>query len=183
MPVRALPAQATLRALPARVTSRALPALAAAVLLAACGSGGAPPEQEDTATSARPGPERGDGVDKYPLGTGTHTVESDPGWVYFRTPEGRGCGIGPIGRIVGCDLVPRDAPAGTGQTAIEGNRPAAYQPGPTPTFTRDVDVLPAGHRLTNGATRCAVEAPGTVHCETAGGAHGFVVSSGSGVLW
>jgi hypothetical protein len=164
-----------------------LVALAVALTLSGCGgptdaeSSESPAESETATAEATPG--RDDGVDKYPLGEGPHTVESDPGWVFFRVGAGQGCGIGPIGRIVGCDIVPRDAPPGTNQTAIEGNQPAAYVRAASPTFTRDVAVLPEGHRLTNGATRCAVKAGPTVHCETANDAHGFLITPATGTLW
>jgi len=171
--------------------ARIVPALAvAAVLLAACGTS----EEDSTATdsasaessgqlsASRPG--RNPGVDKYPLGEGRYVLESDPGWIHFRTAAGMSCGIGPVGRIVGCDAVPSDAPPGTNQTVIEGsNRSAVYRKSDTPTFTRAVDVLPEGYRLTNGATRCAVGPEDTVTCETVGGAHGFAVSPSRGVLW
>ena len=109
----------------------ALTALAIAMALSGCGG---PTDAEEsssesgTSTAAEATPGRDDGVDKYPLGEGPHTVESDPGWVFFRVGAGQGCGIGPIGRIVGCDIVPRDAPPGTNQTAIEGNQPARRRP-------------------------------------------------------
>lgn len=161
----------------------------AAVLLAGCGGSDKDSDATDSTSSETSAevsvarPDRDPGVDKYPLGEGNYILESDPGWIHFRTAAGMSCGIGPVGRIVGCDAVPSDAPAGTNQTAIEGNRPAVYRKSDTPTFTRAVDVLPEGHRLTNGATRCAVGAGETVTCETVGGAHGFVVSPSRGVLW
>jgi hypothetical protein len=168
-------------------------AVAAAVLLAGCGTAGEDSAATDSTSSetssdsaadgsaSRPEPDPG--VDKYPLGEGRYVVESDPGWVYFRTATGVGCGIGPVGRIVGCDAVPSHAPAGTNQTMIEGNRPAVYRMSETQTFTRETGVLREGHRLTNGATRCAVGRQDTVRCETVGGAHGFIVSPNRGVLW
>ncbi len=128
-------------------------------------------------------PGRNPGVDKYPLGKGRYLFTADPGWVYFKTAAGQSCGIGPIGNVVGCDDVPADAPAGTNQTLIDGQAPAGYVRSDTPTFTRDVDVLPVGYRLTNGGTRCAVEPQGIVHCETIGGKHGFIVADGHGTLW
>ena len=164
-----------------------LPLTALAIAMALSGCGGPTDAEESSSESgtatAEATPGRDDGVDKYPLGEGPHTVESDPGWVFFRVGAGQGCGIGPIGRIVGCDIVPRDAPPGTNQTAIEGNQPAAYVRAASPGFTRDVAVLPEGHRLTNGATRCAVKAGPTVHCETANDAHGFLISPATGTLW
>lgn len=172
-------------------SNRVVPALAlAAILLAGCGpseEGGAATNSTSDESSSQPSasrPDRNPGVDKYPLGEGHYVLESDPGWIHFRTAAGTSCGIGPVGRIVGCDAVPSDAPPGTNQTVIEGsNRPAVYRKSDTPTFTRAVDVLPEGHRLTNGATRCAVGPEDTVTCETVGGAHGFAVSRSRGVLW
>lgn len=161
----------------------AVPAVAVLLLLAGCaGSEDAAPTAEPTSTSTQPGPPRGNGVDKFPLGPGRHTVDDDAGWVFFRTPAGQGCGIAPIGRVVGCDFVPAGAPPGTDQTVIEDDRPAVYRQ-TSPRFTRDVEVLPPGHRLTNGATRCAVLDDGAVQCEIKGGAHGFIVSATTGVLW
>jgi hypothetical protein len=157
----------------------ALAVASGTILLAGCG--GASDEDsaatDSTASEASEAstaqPDRNPGVDKYPLGEGRYVLESDPGWIHFRTAAGIACGIGPVGRIVGCDAVPPDAPPGTNQTVIEGsNRPAVYRKSESPTFTRSVDVLPEGHRLTNGATRCAVGPGETVTCETAGGAHG-----------
>ena len=159
--------------------------VAMAILLAGCGGSGddsAATDSPSTDTSeARP--DRDPGVDKYPLGEGHYVLDSDPGWVFFRTPAGVSCGIGPVGRVVGCDVVPSSAPAGTNQTVIDGNRAAAYRKSDTPTFTRKTDVLAEGHRVTNGATRCAVGAEGAVTCEIVGGTHGFVVSPDRGVLW
>lgn len=168
-----------------------IPAAVASVALLLAGCGGASEEgsaaTDSTSAQAQAStaqPDRDPGVDKYPLGEGRYVLESDPGWIHFRTAAGISCGIGPVGRIVGCDAVPPDAPPGTNQTVIEGsNRAAVYRMSDTPTFTRSVDVLPEGHRLTNGATRCAVGPEETVTCETVGGAHGFVVSPSRGVLW
>jgi hypothetical protein len=164
-------------------------AVAAAILLAGCGGadeGSAATESTSSDTSADASasrPDRDPGVDKYPLGEGHYVLESDPGWVFFMTPAGTACGIGPVGRVVGCDTVPPDAPPGANQTVIDGNRPAVYRKSDTATFTRKTDVLAEGHRLTNGATRCAVGTQDTVTCETVGGAHGFAVSPKRGVLW
>ena len=170
---------------------RAPSALAVAVLavslgMAGCGDG----RTDDAATtfgSVTPtggGPPDPDvGVDKYALGAGRHTIDSDPGWVYFRTPAGRGCAIGPIGQVVACDFAPADAPPGSNQTIVEGGGPAIYRRVAAPEFTRNVDVLPVRHRLTNGATRCAVDPRGAVRCETLSGAHGFVIDASTGTLW
>lgn len=168
---------------------RAPSALAVAVLavslgMAGCGddrNGAAAPE---TVTPTGGGPPDPDvGVDKYALGPGRHTIDSDPGWVYFRTPAGKGCAIGPIGQVAACDFAPADAPRGSNQTIIEGGKPAVYRRVATPEFTRNADVLPVRHRLTNGATRCAVDPRGAVRCETLRGAHGFVIDAASGTLW
>ena len=161
----------------------------AAMLLAGCGTSGDDDAATDStatessADASAAHPDRDPGVDKYPLGEGHYVLESDPGWVFFRTPAGVACGIGPVGRVVGCDTVPPGAPAGTNQTVVDGNRAAVYRQSDTATFTRTTGVLAEGHRLTNGATRCAVGDQGTVTCETVGGAHGFVVSPTHGVLW
>jgi hypothetical protein len=120
-------------------------------------------------------------VDTYPLGQGNYTVPDDPGWIFFRGPSGGSCGIGPNGDIAGCDSAP-EAPEGMNETVVTPGGPAHYRHSDTTTFVRDVDRLPEGHRLQNGDTRCAVGYQGTVHCETAGGEHGFVVAHYA-VLW
>lgn len=129
---------------------------------------------------------QGESVDTYPLGQGNYTTASDPGWVFFRTPASGGhfnsCGIGPNGDLAGCDVVPSEAPEGTNETVVTPGEPARYRHSETPTFVRDVDTLPEGHRLQNGGTRCAVGHQGTVNCETARGEHGFVVAH-YGILW
>jgi|ERR1700730_15152025 len=120
-------------------------------------------------------------VDTYPLAQGNYTTADDLGWIYFQTPDGRACGIGPLGRPVGCDAVPYDAPSGTNQTVVNSWGPADYVHSDTPTFTRDVDTLPEGRRLQNWLAGCAVGYQGTVDCKT--GEHGFVLSAVYGVLW
>jgi len=123
-----------------------------------------------------------DDIDDWPVAEGNFR----PGQyyeVYFRTPDGWHCGIGPNGGPVGCDVVPLDAPPGTNQTMVISGAPAQYRHSPTPTFTRhDVDVLPAGHRLENWGASCGVGHQGTVTCKTYGD-HGFTISSVHGVLW
>ncbi len=52
-------------------------------------------------------------IDDYPIAQGTFTTPVDFYFVYFKTPDGRSCGIGPNGGSVGCDAVPADAPEGT----------------------------------------------------------------------
>ncbi|MDT5234209.1 MAG: hypothetical protein QOF47_196 [Mycobacterium sp.] len=51
----------------------------------------------------------------------------------------------------------------------------------TPTFTREVDVLPEGRQLENGTAKCARGMQGSMHCET--GEHGFVISYTRGQNW
>jgi hypothetical protein len=83
---------------------------------------------------------------------------------------------------VGCDSVPADAPPGTNQTVVNTWAPAEYRHSDTASFTREVDVLPEGHRLENWGATCAVAHQGTVHCETYN-SHGFVLSGAYGELW
>lgn len=137
-----------------------------------------------TATAAHADPPPGaDAVDTYPLATGRYSSPNDFYWVFFKTPDGRSCGIGPNGGPIGCDAVPRDAPAGANQTVIEvGGVPAGYRHADTATFTRDVDVLPEGYRLENWGSTCGVGHQGTVTCKGYG-SHGFTISSVYGVLW
>lgn len=124
-----------------------------------------------------------DAVDDYPVATGRYSSPTDFYWVFFRTPDGRSCGIGPNGGPIGCDAVPMDAPAGANQTVLEaGGVPAAYRHSDSASFTRDVDVLPEGHRLENWGASCAVGHQGTVTCKGYG-QHGFTLSSVYGVLW
>lgn len=106
-----------------------------------------------------------------------------------------GCGIGPDGTI-GCDHVPSDPwngtgpgcgdlrcpppPPGTNQTVVSPQQPAQYVRSDTPTFTRDVDDLPEGHRLVNGDAWCAVGYQGSLTCYS--GANGFTLAWWGGVL-
>jgi hypothetical protein len=134
-----------------------------------------------TSVAAADPPPGVDVIDTYPLAQGHYTMVEDFGWIYFKTPDGRACGIGPLGGPVGCDAVPYDAPSGTNQTVVESFGPADYTHSDTPTFTRDVDTLPEGHRLQNWLATCAVGYQGTVECKTR--EHGFVLSAVYGVLW
>ena len=59
----------------------------------------------------QPAPE--DDIRDYPVAQGRYTTPDDLYFVYFKTPDGRSCGIGPNGGPVGCDAVPADAPPGT----------------------------------------------------------------------
>lgn len=128
-------------------------------------------------------PPGADAGDDFPLATGRYSSPSDFYWVFFKTPDGRTCGIGPNGGPIGCDAVPMDAPAGANQTVIEaGGVPAAYRHTDVASFTRNVDVLPEGYRLENWGSSCAVGYQGTVTCKGYGH-HGFIVSSVYGVLW
>lgn len=125
-----------------------------------------------------------DDIDIYPLAEGSYTNYGSSYfyWIYFRTPDGRSCGIAPNGGPVGCDAVPADAPPGTNQTVATSWSPAAYKYSDTPTFTRDFPVLPAGRRVQTLGGACAVDYEGAVHCQT-GGNHGFILSVDHGTLW
>ena len=121
-------------------------------------------------------------IHSYPIAVGRYTTPEDFYRVFFKTPDGRSCGIGPNGGPVGCDAVPTVAPPGTNQTVVNPWAPAEYRHSDTTSFTRDVDVLPEGQRLENWGATCAVGHQGTVHCETYN-SHGFVLSSTYGELW
>jgi hypothetical protein len=145
---------------------------AGALALAAAPSAGAQP------------PSGADDIDGYPTAHGSFSSAA-PGdfyWTFFKTPDGRHCGIGPNGGPVGCDAVPTDAPAGTNQTVVNSWGPADYRHSDNARFTRDVDVLPEGQRLENWGASCGVGYQGTVTCKTYG-QHGFVLSATYGVLW
>lgn len=101
---------------------------------------------------------------------------------FFKTPDGRSCGIRPNGGPVGCDAVPYDAGPSVNQTLANSWGPAQYKHSDTPTFTRDVDVLPEGQRLQNWGASCGVGLQGTVTCKTYG-PHGFILASTYSVLW
>ena len=92
-----------------------------------------------------------DAIRTYPLARGIYS-SPDPGdfyKVFFKTPDGRFCGISPNGGDTGCDAVPIDAPGGTNETVAASSQPGQYQHSDTARFTRVVDVLPEGHRLEN----------------------------------
>ncbi len=127
-------------------------------------------------------PPPGDDIRSYPIATGNYTTPDDFYFVFFKTPDGRSCGIGPNGGPVGCDTVPANAPPDTNQTVVNSWAPAEYRHSDTASFTRDVDVLPEGQRLENWGATCAVGQQGTVRCETYNN-HGFVLASTYGVLW
>ena len=132
------------------------------------------------------------GPQPWPVADGHYTSTGDPGWIYFLSPQGYGgardgvavaqfgCGIGP-GGTVGCDVVPDpvqigDAPAtvvptGANQTIASAQEAGRYVHSDRLTFTRDVDVLPAGHELVNGGASCQVGYQGSVTCQV--GDHGF----------
>ncbi|MGV0812627.1 hypothetical protein ABQF34_11765 [Mycolicibacterium boenickei] len=133
-------------------------------------------------TAAAEPPLGADDIDGYPIAQGHYSSPTDFYGVFFRTPDGRHCGIGPNGGPVGCDAVPIDAPAGANQTVVNSGAPASYRHSETASFTRDVDVLPEGHRLENWGASCGVGYQGTVTCKTYG-EHGFILSSTYGVLW
>lgn len=145
---------------------------------------------------------------QWPTAQGDYTTALDPGWMYFLPAgfDGRGCGIGPDG-TVGCDIVPGRwpdgtpiqigipgppgsyscegrrcplPPPGTDQTVASPSEPGEYVASDTATFTRDVDVLPAGYQLVNGGASCHVGYQGTVTCVT--GANGFTLASVFGIL-
>jgi hypothetical protein len=149
--------------------------IAAALGLLAYLSTGAP------VAAAEP-PPGADDIDTYPVAQGRYSSPTDFYWVYFKTPDGRSCGIGPNGGPVGCDAVPLDAPADMDQTVVTSWGPAKYRDSTTPTFTRDVDVLPPGQRLENWGASCGISQLGIVTCKTYG-THGFAISSDYGVLW
>lgn len=114
-------------------------------------------------------PPPANGLDQWPLARGRFTTPTDPGWIYFRTPtEKEGvysyfCGIAPGGTLAGCDFVPDSAPEGTNQTIVDSTG-ARYVHSETPTFTRDVDALPAGERLESGPAACGSTYQGAVTC-------------------
>lgn len=125
-----------------------------------------------------------DEIADWPIAEGDFRPGPPPNYqVFFKTPDGVHCAIGPNGGPIGCDAVPLDAPAGTNQTFLLSTGPAEYRYSPTADFTRDdVDVLPAGYRLQNQGASCGVGHQGTVTCTTYGH-HGFTISGGYGVLW
>lgn len=135
-------------------------------------------------TAAADPPPGADAIDGYPLAQGHYSTSSPNDFyaVFFRTPDGRSCGIRPNGGPVGCDAVPYDAGPSVNQTVVNSWGPARYQHSDTPSFTRDVDVLPEGHRLENWGASCGVGPQGAVTCKTYG-SHGFTLSTTYSVLW
>ncbi|OBB29956.1 hypothetical protein A5664_11335 [Mycolicibacterium fortuitum] len=122
-------------------------------------------------------------INGYPIAEGDYSSPTDHYGLFFRTPDGRHCGIRPNRGPVGCDAVPADAPEGMNQTFVEAGAPATYRYSGTPSFTRDdVDVLPAGYRLENWEAACALTQEGAVICKTSG-RHGFSLDTASGTLW
>lgn len=141
----------------------------------------APTAAADPTTAPPPGADK---IDAYPIATGHYssTQANDFYWVFFKTPDGRFCGIAPNGGLTGCDAVPVNAPAGTNQTAGASWAATTFRHSDQPTFTRQVDVLPEGHRLESWGSTCGVGPQGTVTCKIAGG-HGFVLSATYAELW
>jgi hypothetical protein len=127
-------------------------------------------------------PSDADESDAYPIAQGNFTTTTDFYAIFFKTPDGRSCGIWPNGGPIGCDAVPADAPAGTNQTFVFPGVVADYRHSDTPSFTRDVDVLPEGFRLETWGAGCGVGPQETVTCKTYG-QHRFVISRDHGVLW
>lgn len=125
---------------------------------------------------------------------------------------GQGCGIGPDGTVGCDIVVPRNAdgtavndrpqgppgfyacnppgehfycplpPPGANQVIAGPQQQARYVDSDTLTFTRDVEVLPAGYRLVNGDAWCYVSpaSPGGINCKT--GNSRFLWSSWGGIL-
>src|SRR5258705_2561984 len=93
-------------------------------------------------------------IDDYPIAQGTFTTPDDFYFVYFKTPDGRSCGIGPNGGPVGCDAVPKDAPEGTNQTVVNPWAPAEYRHSDTTSVTRHGDVLPESYPFDYWASSC-----------------------------
>ena len=133
------------------------------------------------APAADPPPDADD-IDTYPVAQGRFTTPTDFYWVYFRTPDGRSCGIGPNGGPVGSTRYPSTRRRRRNRrSSTAGARPNTAGSNTT-TFTRDVDVLPEGHRLENWGASCGIGNQGTVTCRTYD-EHGFMISTVHGVLW
>jgi hypothetical protein len=64
---------------------------------------------------------------------------------------------------------------------IAGSAATSSASQPRQTFSRDVDILPEGHRLVNGDARCAMGYQGSLSCHT--GEHGFAFASIWGENW
>lgn len=136
----------------------------------------------------------------WPVADGNFTSPGDPGWIFFK-PTGfdGGCGIGPDG-TVGCDIVPGSwagqpghpgsydcegqrcplPPPGATQTVVSSQAPAGYIQSGSRSFTRDVGILPLGHRLINGNAWCSLSEQATIRCVS--GANGFTLNSTYGIL-
>lgn len=134
--------------------------------------------------AAWPTPPGIDEIDTFPSAEGQGRYSAPEGFygLYFRTPDGRHCGILPNRGPVGCDAAPEDAPEDSNQTFVEAGHPASYRYSGTRSFTRDVDVLPVGYRLENWGASCGVVDESTVVCKTSG-RHGFSLTPATGVLW
>lgn len=80
------------------------------------------------------------------------------GWLFFRTPDGRNCGIAPNGGETGCDAVPYNAPVGKNQTTVSSWQKGRLVASKTKTYTRPHGqrTLPEGHKLTNQGTVCGM---------------------------
>lgn len=128
-------------------------------------------------------PPEADLIDAYPQAKGRYSVPGETYWQYFRTPDGRACGIAPNDGTSGCDAVPSDAPDGTNQTVVSGWTPGQYRYSNVPRFNRNVDVLPEGQKLVIRGTVCAVAPQSTVICKLTTGSHGFVLAQSYGILW
>ncbi|MGU3654528.1 hypothetical protein [Mycolicibacterium sp. A43C] len=61
-------------------------------------------------------------------------------------------------------------------------QPGYFRFSDTPSFTRDVDVLPAGHRIENWGVSCAVDEQDAVICSTYG-EHGFWITPRDATFW
>jgi hypothetical protein len=57
----------------------------------------------------------------------------------------------------------------------------SYRFSDTPTFTRDVDILPEGRKLVNGDTKCQRGYQYSMSCRT--GDHGFIIGAARGMNW
>ena len=90
---------------------------------------------------------------------------------------------------IGCYWVPHPhigleppiwVPPGANQTVANRSEPGSYRFSDTPTFTRDVDILPESHRLVNGDARCAM---GYQRLAELPHRHGFAFASIWGKNW
>lgn len=126
--------------------------------------------------------------------------------------SGQGCGIGPDGTVGCDIVVQRNSdgtavsdgpqgppgfyacnppggnldcplpPPGANQVVADPQTAARYIDSDAPTFTRNVNVLPAGYRIVNGGAWCYVStaSPGGINCRT--GDNGFLWSSWGGII-